>query len=275
VLILSRAEKEAIRSQLADLVLKKRLTPVGSPVRLGRGAYYLCFLGMLFLFGGGSALFIQGYGYLSGKVRHGWLGPPLVEIRQRRRLFCAVHAAYFGLCLVAMLLIYEFPDVQSALLALAGGEVRSGSGLLGIAGRAYATGNIPLAAVATLGINFVVGSFALITLASVVLPGAGALVALWRAMLWGILLAPTGLHLSGTMLPHSWTLLLEGEAYVLATFFALLLPIELFRQQPGTTPGSRYGRAVLLNLQANLLILIVLAIAATYEAIEVILQVKG
>jgi hypothetical protein len=74
---------------------------------------------------------------------------------------------------------------------------------------------------------------------------------------------------------HTWTLLLEGEAYVLATFFALLLPIELFRQRPGTTPGSRYGRAVLLNLQANLLVLIVLAIAATYEAIEVILQVKG
>ncbi len=272
VIILSRAEVKKLGDRLSELFPRKQFTPAGSLFRLDRGAYYAYLLGMLLLCAGGSALMISGFVHWSGKSNSAWLAPPLGEIRRRKRLFLLVHVVYFGLCLIGMLFVYELPELQNAMLALVGAQVESGSGLLGIAGRAYASGNIALAAAVTLGINFVVGSFVWITLPSAIIPGIGVLGALFRALVWGILLAPTFSAFSGTMLPHSLTLLLEGEGYILASFFAILIPLDLCRAQAGTTVASRYGRALVLNLKGSILVLLVLAVAAVYEATEVILQ---
>jgi hypothetical protein len=73
------------------------------------------------------------------------------------------------------------------------------------------------------------------------------------------------------MLPHSFTLLLEGHAYVIAAFFGLLVLVYLFRKAEGPGLARRYGRALLLNVKGNLWVAIVLAVAAIYEAVEVIL----
>lgn len=70
----------------------------------------------------------------------------------------------------------------------------------------------------------------------------------------------------------SGTLLLEGEGYILAAFFALLIPVELLFPKDTSPAASRFGRAIVLNLKACLLVLAVLAVAAVYEAIEVIGQ---
>jgi len=94
-----------------------------------------------------------------------------------------------------------------------------------------------------------------------------------RATAWGLLLAPAIVALSLTMLPHSGTLLLEGEGYILATFFGLLVPIFLIQKGLEGKPLQGYKQALLLNLKANLLIAIVLSVAALYEATEVILLV--
>jgi hypothetical protein len=275
VYLFTQAEWKENSSRAADLLPRARFTRVVGALRAARAAYYAYLLGVALLLCGGCALLITGFVYWSARAQGRWIGPALAEIRRRRRLFCSLHLVYFGLCLGGMLVIYEVPDVQGALLVAVGAQVEDGSGPLGVAGRAYRSQNIARAAVVTLGVNFVVGSFAVITLPSVVLPGIGVLMAAWRAMLWGVLLAPTYVGLSRAMLPHSWTLLLEGEAYILASFFALLIPLYLFDRQAGATVGSRYGRAILMNLRGNLLVLLVLAIAASYEAVEVILQMKG
>jgi hypothetical protein len=275
VFLFTQAGWKESSSQGADLLPKARFTRVVGAVRAARAAYYAYLLGMALLFCGGSALLTAAFVCWSEKTQGRWIGPALAEIRRRRRLFHSLHLVYFGLCLGCMLVIYEVPDVQGALLVAVGAQVEDGSGPLGVAGRAYRSQNIARAAVVTLGVNFVVGSFAVITLPSLVLPGIGVLMAAWRAMLWGLLLAPTHLGLSRVMLAHSATLLLEGEAYILAAFFALLIPLCLFDRKAGTTVGSRYGRAILMNLRGNLLVLLVLALAAIYEAVEVILQMKG
>jgi hypothetical protein len=49
----------------------------------------------------------------------------------------------------------------------------------------------------------------------------------------------------------------------------------LFSPQEGPGAGRRYGRALVLNLKGNVLVFIVLAGAALYEATEVILQMTG
>lgn len=74
------------------------------------------------------------------------------------------------------------------------------------------------------------------------------------------------------MLPHSGTLLLEGEGYILAAFFGLLVPIYMFQRDPEIGVGRRYGRALMMNLKAMALVALVLATAACYEATEVILM---
>ena len=97
--------------------------------------------------------------------------------------------------------------------------------------------------------------------------------------------------LAYAMKAHTGTLLLEGEGYILAAFFALLIPIYLFgssaplqkaavsdpselepaaSEEKASTARSRFKHAVVLNLKANVLVAIVLVVAACYEAFEVI-----
>ena len=167
-----------------------------------------------------------------------------------------------------------------------------GKGVLAVAGRAYGSGNMIYAAMVTFIVNFFLGSLAMITVPSII-PGAGVLVAAFRATLWGLLLGPSQVTLAYVMRAHSGTLLLEGEGYILAAFFALLIPIYLFGLSPplpppkpamseledlqpaapveaASTAWSRYKHALVLNLKANLLVAIVLVFAACYEAFEVI-----
>jgi hypothetical protein len=250
-------------------------TRVETSPRAARGDYYAYLAGMALVLAAGSALLVAGYLTLARRVQNRWLGPPLAEIGRRVKLLYGLHAAYFGLALGAALLTHEFPAVQDALDAAAAGQVESGRGPLGTAGAAYASRDIALAAATTLAINFVLGSLLFITVPSLVVPGLGLLTALFRALLWGLLLGPTTLGLARAMLPHTGTLLLEGEGYILATFFGLLVPVYLFSPGEGPSPGRRYARAVVLNLKGNLLVFVVLAVAAAYEAVEVILQMKG
>jgi hypothetical protein len=202
--------------------------------------------------------------------RRGFLAAPLLELSQRPRLVWGAHLVYFGLVMASALVVYELPQIQAVLLRLVLGALASPSTPLGVAAKAYASGNILRAAAVTFVVNFFLGTLAVITLPSVVLPGSGAFVAAVRAVVWGLLLAPTFESNAFSMLPHSGTLLLEGEGYILAALFAALIPIYIVQSSLGGNRLSRFGRALLLNLKSNLLVALVLAVAALYEAIEVI-----
>jgi hypothetical protein len=76
------------------------------------------------------------------------------------------------------------------------------------------------------------------------------------------------------ILSRSGTLLLEWEGYILAAFFSLLIPIFLLQKSLGGSVSSRFGRATRLNLQANGLVALVLALAAIFEATVVISVLK-
>ena len=234
------------------------------------GAFFLYLAGQALLLLGGSATLVRLYGHLLARKKAWAFDSPLVAIDRHRQLLIGLHWAYFGAVIVFAAIIYASPDVQASLLKSVGQSIRGGQGPLGIAGKAYLSKNIALAAAVTLGINFLLGSVLSITLPSAIVPGVGLVVAGFRAVLWGLILAPTRVELARRMLPHSLTLLLEGEAYILASFFALLIPIYLFSPRHGPTAARRYGRALMLNLRGNLLVLLILAAAAVYEAIEVI-----
>jgi hypothetical protein len=274
--ILRLTAREAVqpqmRKRLAAAFPAAKFHAKAGTVRVAPGPYYLYLAGMALLFLGGSALFIRLYGWLAGVIPFAWLRAPLEAAQAWPRLLAGLHGLIFGGLIVAAALVYLVPPVQDFLLAAIVQAVESGRGPLGIAGTAYRSGSIPWAAAVTLAVNFFIGSLAYITLSSFAIPGIGVLGTVFRGLMIGVLLAPSMLALSTTMLPHSLTVLVEMEAYVLAAFFAALIPIYIFRKAEGPTWWRRYGRALLLNLEANAIIFIILAVVALYEATEVILQ---
>ena len=208
----------------------------------------------------------------TGKTRPSWWAAPLEEMDQRPRLVWGVHLVYFGLVIAGSALVYNLPDVQAVLLSSVRDALRASSGPLASAAQAYGTGSIPRAAATTFVINFFLGSIVMLTAPSMIVPGSGIFLAGLRSLAWGLLLAPTITVLAYTMLPHSGTLLLEGEGYILATLFGLLIPIHIIQSSLGGTPLSRFGRVLWLNILANFWVAVVLVVAACYEATEVILM---
>jgi len=251
-----------------------RFSVIGGDVRLEAGSYFLYVAGLAVMLLGGSALFVRLYAWLAGVVTWRVLQEPLAVLSRWRRLLYGLHVAVFGLMVLAAAGVYFLPSVQSVLLGAVHSEVAGGSGPLGLAGRVYRSGNIPLAALTTVGINFLAGTLASITIPSAIVPGLGSLMTVGRSLVVGLALAPTTARMSGMMLPHSLTILVEMEAYIVATLFALMVPTYLFRRSEGPTWYRRYGRALLVNLKGLLIVFGILAVVAVYEATEVILQVR-
>jgi hypothetical protein len=277
-----------------------KYTVIAAAERLDARSYYLYLAGLAIMLLGGSGALIWLYRLgadwsrrhgLAGKDdafaggtepgdaptapprgRPNWLAAPLLELQKRARLVWGVHLAYFGLVILGSILIHQFPEIQAFFLSLVNKALSDPKNPLGVAGQAYASGNIPRAALVTFVVNFFLGSLACITIPSILVPGSGTLLAILRSIMWGVILAPTFVLLAGSMLPHSVTLLLEGEGYILATIFGLLIPIHIVQESLGGNPLTRFGRVLLLNLQALVLVAVVLAVAACYEATEVILM---
>ena len=205
----------------------------------------------------------------------GFPGPLPVGVVRVLGVQLASHLVLIALMLAASLIIYDCPELQMGLLSVVRGAIADPHGPLGVAGKAYGSQNIAWAAAVTFAVNFLLGSTAVITVPSLLVPGSGALVAVFRATGWGLLLAPSFAVLSLGLLPHAGTILLEGEGYILAAFFGLLVPIYLFERDKGDAVSSRYGAALLINLKAMAVVAVVLAAAACYEATEVILMTKN
>jgi hypothetical protein len=270
--------------QLSNNQIEEQLTKRFPPEQFDRVAclsvmtprpFYVLLLGEGLLLLGGTGVLIALYAAAASRVRWTALRDPLVALATHRRLNWSVHLAYFGLYLLVAGLVYQAPDVRNALQAIIQGNIRAGGGPLQFAGKAYLSGNIAWAALVTFTINFFLGSAAMLTLPSLVIPGSGTLIAAFRAVAWGLILAPATLQQAFVMLPHSGTLLLEGEGYILATFFGLMFAIALFGPDSDSSVWSRYKRGLLLNLKGSLLVALVLALAAIYEATEVILMLKN
>jgi hypothetical protein len=262
------------RRKLEEIFPRQQFVAVAPMVRVDRRPFYLYLTGEAVLLLGGSLALIALYGAMARRVRWSVLHDPLAELAARPKLLGALHLVYFGLVLAASAVIYHFPELQMGMLSVVHGAVADPHNPLGVAGKAYDSQNIAWAAAVTFAVNFLLGSAAVITVPSLLVPGSGTLVAVLRATLWGLLLAPSFATLSLVMLPHAGTLLLEGEGYILAAFFGLLVPIYLFERDKGAALTSRYGRALLINLKAMTLVAVVLLAAACYEATEVILMMK-
>lgn len=191
-------------------------------------------------------------------------------LREHRSTYIRLNIAYYGVVAVAMVFVASYPAIQQALTESVVLSFSEGP-LSGVA-EAYGKGNAATAALLTFGFNFFAGAIVVLVLPSLLIPFCGVGLGLIRATLWGLLLAPTTPELQVAMIPHSLVLLLEGQGYILA-----MLAVWIHGRgfvSPGTVGAASHVEGWLKALRRSLwiypLVAITLAIAAIYEAIEVI-----
>jgi hypothetical protein len=194
-----------------------------------------------------------------------WMFAPL---REHRRAWLGMNILYFGTIALSMLAVLVYPAMQQSLWQSVG-QAFSPTSTLGPLVQAYTEGRLLMAIALTFMVNLVFGSLLVLSLPSLLIPFAGILMGVVRAGLWGVLFSPFGGELQPGLLPHALTILLEGEAYVVA-----MLGVWLWWWPVLRTPGRRWQLwrdGLVLQGRIYGVVALLLAIAAIYEALEVIL----
>ena len=193
----------------------------------------------------------------------------LAVVKEHRRAYLVLNLLYYGLILAAMAFAAFNPDVQRTLWTEVGRGFKTGP-LEGLVG-AYSGGQVLLAAVLTFVVNLVGGSFAFITMPSLIIPFSGLLVGVYRALLWGLLFSPSAVVGAGLGF-HLPTIILEGQAYVLAMLAAYAQGMAFLRPKSVGVKTHRQGywEGVKRSVRLYLLVVVVLLVAALYEAVSVI-----
>jgi hypothetical protein len=193
----------------------------------------------------------------------------LKTIKDNFREYVLLNLLYYSLVASSMAYTYTFPEVQRGLMEALGEEFKEGFPWVA---EAYTSGNFPMAAILTFSVNLALGSFVCITLPSLIMPFGGVIIGCIRATLWGLLLAPTSPELAQAMIPHSLTLVLEGQGYILAMYAVTMQWKGVIR--PRSIGEEKRLKAYIVGIkkttQIYLLITLVLVISAIYEAFEVI-----
>jgi len=194
---------------------------------------------------------------------------------ESRRAYVTLNLVYYGLVACGMVFTALNRSVQRELLAAVGNALTQGP-LAGVAG-AYTTGQTILAIALTFAINLVVASFISITLPSLIVPFSGMLVGLVRAVTWGLLFSPPTLAVGGREaamgLLIGILLVLEGQGYVLAMLAAWVQGRAFLSPQSvgAADRGQGYLVGIKRALHLYVLVALVLAVAAIYEAVTAIL----
>lgn len=195
-------------------------------------------------------------------------------VQENRKAYITLNVVYYGLVVVCMVYVAFDQELQKSLLDQIGAAFMTGP--LSFVGEAYVNAQMLTAILATFFVNLLLGSLAVITLPSLIVPFSGILVGVYRAILWGLLLSPANPDLRFVMIPHSITLILEGQAYILAMFAAYLQGRAFLF--PGTVGLESRAKGYVEGLKRTgklyALVVLTLAIAAIYEVAEVVIIIR-
>ncbi len=202
-------------------------------------------------------------------IKSGW-----ELIKKNRRAYVVINAVYYGVVILGMIYVVFNQDLQQALLEQVGKAFLTGP--LAAVGQAYDQARILQAIPLTFFINLILGAFAEITLPSLIVPFIGFLVGILRAILWGLILSPAAPQLRLTMIPHSLTLLLEGQGYILALFAVYLQARAFLWPRTAGVDGHRKGYIEGLKQTGKIYILVILTllVSAIYEVLEVVIMAR-
>ncbi len=186
---------------------------------------------------------------------------PLEIIRADLRPLLVLNAVAFGLFLVGCVLGLVFPDLVQAQQA-----DFDASGQTDLVLQVFQ--NPWLFALVILAVNTLTVGAAMIVLPSMVVPFLGIPLFAYKALTIGISIVPTTPTLWVAFIPHSLTLVIEFEAYVLLMLGAWILGRSWLR--PATTGATTRRQGYLRGLQRlgwlGLAALVLLVVGAAWEA---------
>ncbi|MEA3364327.1 MAG: hypothetical protein U9Q79_01685 [Candidatus Hydrogenedentes bacterium] len=225
-------------------------------------------LGLLGVAAGGAMLQIHLLRHLAPRSGP-FFRPFLSELTTRPGLLLAMHVLLYGVLFTGMAVGTLAPRMTYNAMRFT--QTIFSEGDLGYIGRAYQSGNIPMAALATLNQNYFLGTCLYTVLPSLFIPFAGVLKNLASFSFVGWVMTPlwTGTVAQNTY--HSITMTLELEAYVLVSFAISVLPIRAARGFRDGAWAAHYAAGLRTIASAVFLTGILLAIAALYEATSLIL----
>lgn len=191
--------------------------------------------------------------------------------RKDWKLLIAVNVFYFGILLVGAFIALLRPDIQGYWLGVLAMGLKTGT--LAPVGSAIEAGRVLNLALQIFRTNIITGTLVYITLPGLLFPPWALLLGGWRALLWGIaFVIPYGRLTFGKLVFHYITMLIEGEAYVIA-IFACVRQVEALAWPSRFGESSRlkaYVKAIIDNFKLLIVVAIILAIGALYEAFELL-----
>ncbi len=243
------------------------VVPLMERTQTSGGVFTLTWLGLLAIAVGGSVLQVRLFMWLANKPV-GPLRPFLRTLSRYPRLLLAMHLVHYGAFFLLMLVAAAFPAVNFAITQTIDAAFAEGD--LAYIGDAYASGQVMTATGVTFWHNYAVATVGLSFAPSLVLPGIGILKNLASFSIVGLGMAPMWQGLAGVYTFHSITMILELEAYILASFAIALFFVYMFRAVKAERPFHGYAAWAKMLGSAALFVGIQLLIAAFYEAVTLI-----
>ncbi|MDE3723806.1 stage II sporulation protein M [Nocardiopsis sp. N85] len=193
------------------------------------------------------------------------LHEPFRIIRANLRAYLAMNAIVFGLFFIGVAAALVFPDLHTAQTASL--EEDGTADLVGIL-----LGNVWLFGLTILAVNVLTVALPMILLPSMVVPFAGIVLFSYKAFTFGVVLAPVDATMAKILIPHSVTILIEFQAYILVMLAAHVLGRAWLR--PATVGADSRRQAYVHGLKQvgwlSLPALALFVIGALYEAFELV-----
>ncbi len=224
--------------EVAEDALDESAVVHGGPALTAPGVTVLSSLAILVVTVGGVLVHLRLFRAFG--TRWAIFRPICRAFARHRRLFYALNGLNFGLFFALMGLALAYP-LWNLRLVMLFAEVFTEGDLSSI-GQAYMSGNIPLAAWETFWQNYVMQTVLLSVLPSLVVPFFGVAKNALSIGLAGFGIAPVWVGSAGQFSYHSITVVLELEAYTIASFIVTLYPVYLLKalvqQRPGIAARS-------------------------------------
>ncbi|MBW7865003.1 MAG: hypothetical protein GX580_12780 [Candidatus Hydrogenedens sp.] len=195
-----------------------------------------------------------------------FFAPLFREVALRPRLWRGMHLALYGVMFYAMMAAISQPLFNHRMLAFVSAMFTEGG--LDHVGEAYASGSILQAAWATWKNNYLTQTVLWTFLLSVFPVALGVLKTAASFLLAGVAMAPLWTGTASMYVFHVITMVLEFEAYIMASFVVVAWAIRIFQagRKPGPVGKMEFHWAVRIFGGAILATGILLAVAAFYEA---------
>jgi len=186
---------------------------------------------------------------------------PLQILRANLRVYLLANLLMYGLVLGGFALGLAVPE-----LAAGRAEALETDGTADLVGRLLS--NVWLFAATILGVNTITVGLFSIVLPSLVIPFLGIAIFAYRAVVIGVTLAPTDSTTWTILIPHSLTLVIEFQAYILLVLGAYLLGRAWITPAvvEETSRVRAYGKGLRLLGVLGLAALVLLVVGALYEA---------